>query len=139
MMQLLSRRSKVKTSAPGRVGETLQVTNTLRRVNTENSPEMGHVVLFGACLLVAFGLSHVAAMKSHERLLLSSLGLSERPWPAGSDQPRRRVPSVLWRMFRKADNIQTRENDPCTVSEYGVRGNIIRYVQDQGTEHLTGV
>ncbi|KAM6935028.1 protein DVR-1 [Xenentodon cancila] len=73
-------------------------------------------------------------MKTQERLLLSSLGLSVRPRPAGVHQPRRQVPSALWRMFRVSENprTETQDGDPCTVSEYGVRGNIIRYVQDQG-------
>lgn len=71
-------------------------------------------------------------VNTRERLFLSSLGLSERPRPAGSRQPRGPIPSELWRMFRRSESIQSRESDPCTVSEYGVRGNIIRYVQDQG-------
>ncbi|KAG7503677.1 growth/differentiation factor 3 [Solea senegalensis] len=71
-------------------------------------------------------------MKSQERFFLSSLGLSGRPRPAGSHQSRRHVPSPLWRMFRRSESVQAQESDPCMVSEYGVRGNIIRYVQDQG-------
>ncbi|TNN31688.1 Protein DVR-1 [Liparis tanakae] len=35
-------------------------------------------------------------------------------------------------MFRRSEGDEARESEPCTVSEYGVRGNIIRYVQDQG-------
>ncbi len=88
--------------------------------------------LLVACFLGMCALQHVEEMKSQERLFLSSLGLSGRPRSAGSQQPRRRVPSALWRMFRRSENIQAQESDPCTVSEYGVRGNIIRYVQDQG-------
>ena len=68
--------------------------------------------------------------RSRERLLLGSLGLSGRPRP---HRPRRHVPSALWRMFRRSEGVRSQEGDPCTVSEYGVRGNIIRYVQDQGT------
>ncbi|XP_061649088.1 protein DVR-1 [Phyllopteryx taeniolatus] len=71
-----------------------------------------------------------------ERLLLGALGLSERP-PArtglpGSRSRRHDVPPALWRMFRRSARVRAGEGDPCTVSEYGVRGNIIRYVQDQG-------
>lgn len=93
---------------------------------------MTPLVLFAACFLGVCALSHVEEMKSQERLFLSSLGLHGRPRPAGNSQDRRRVPSALWRMFRRSETIQARESDPCTVSEYGVRGNIIRYVQDQG-------
>ena len=92
---------------------------------------MTHLVLLAAWFVGVRALTHVEDMKTQERLLLSSLGLSERPRPAGGHQPRRHIPSVLWRMFRRSD-IQSRDSDPCTVSEYGVRGNIIRYVQDQG-------
>lgn len=93
---------------------------------------MTPLVLLAASFLGVCALSHVEEMKSQERLFLSSLGLSGRPRPAGSSQSRRRVPSALWRMFRRSENIQAQESDPCTVAEYGVRGNIIRYVQDQG-------
>ncbi|XP_075938037.1 protein DVR-1 [Anarhichas minor] len=85
-----------------------------------------------ACLLGSCALSQVEGMRGHERLFLGSLGLSGRPLPAGNRQPRRHVPSEIWRMFRRSENNQARESDPCTVSEYGVPGNIIRYVQDQG-------
>lgn len=93
---------------------------------------MSPLVLVAVFALGVCAVSQVEEMKSQERLFLSSLGLSERPRPAGSHQTRRRVPSPLWRMFRRSENIQAQESDPCTVSEYGVRGNIIRYVQDQG-------
>ncbi|XP_035532730.1 protein DVR-1 [Morone saxatilis] len=98
-------------------------------------PNTAPLLLLAACFLGVCALSHVEEveeMKSQERLFLSSLGLSGRPRPAGGHQPRRRVPSALWRMFRRSENMQAQESDPCTVSEYGVRGNIIRYVQDQG-------
>ncbi|XP_062288221.1 protein DVR-1 [Scomber scombrus] len=93
---------------------------------------MWPAVLAAVCVVGACALSHVEEMKSQERLFRSSLGLSGRPRPAGGHQPRRRVPSQLWKMFRGSENIKARETDPCTVSEYGVPGNIIRYVQDQG-------
>ncbi|XP_029314764.1 protein DVR-1 [Cottoperca gobio] len=95
-------------------------------------PNVTRLVLLAVCFLGVRALSHVEEMKSQERLFLSSLGLSGRPRPAGSHQSRRYVPSALWKMFRRSENTQARESDPCTVSEYGVRGNIIRYVQDQG-------
>lgn len=93
-------------------------------------PPMRLVFAFAVCLLVS-NLSHVEEMKNQERLFLRSLGLSARPRALRSSQPWRKVPSALWRMFHRSENGQTR-NDPCTVPEYGVRGNIIRYVQDQG-------
>uniref|UniRef100_A0A665UUA9 Growth differentiation factor 3 n=1 Tax=Echeneis naucrates TaxID=173247 RepID=A0A665UUA9_ECHNA len=90
------------------------------------------LVLLAGCFLAGCDPTHVEEMQNQERLFLGSLGLSGRPRPAGSHQSRRKVPSALWTMFRRSENIQSREGDPCTVSEYGVRGNIIRYVQDQG-------
>ncbi|XP_060909110.1 protein DVR-1 [Labrus mixtus] len=90
------------------------------------------LLLLSVCFPAVCALSHVEELKSQERLFLSSLGLSGRPRPAGGLQPRRHVPSALWKMFRRSENTQAQESDPCTVSEYGVRGNIIRYVQDQG-------
>ena len=90
------------------------------------------LLLLAACSLQVCGLSSVEELKSQERLFLSSLGLSGRPRPAGGGPARRRVPSALWRMFRGSERVQVPESDPCTVAEYGVRGNIIRYVQDQG-------
>ncbi|XP_068592784.1 protein DVR-1 [Cebidichthys violaceus] len=91
------------------------------------------LLLLAACLLGSCALlSHVEEMRGHERLFLGSLGLSGRPRPAGNRQPRRHVPSEIWRMFRRSEHNRDRESDPCTVSEYGVPGNIIRYVQDQG-------
>ncbi|XP_054471642.1 LOW QUALITY PROTEIN: protein DVR-1 [Anoplopoma fimbria] len=85
-------------------------------------------LLLAACLLLSsFSLS-LEERRSQEELFLGSLGLSGRPRPAGS----RQVPSALWRMFRRSESQQARDSDLCTVSEYGVRGNIIRYVQDQG-------
>uniref|UniRef100_A0A3Q2PJK7 Growth differentiation factor 3 n=1 Tax=Fundulus heteroclitus TaxID=8078 RepID=A0A3Q2PJK7_FUNHE len=91
------------------------------------------LLLLAAWLLGARALSDAEDANPRERLFLRSLGLPERPRPAGGHQPPRRpIPSQLWRMFRRSENAQARESDPCTVSEYGVRGNIIRYVQDQG-------
>nr|XP_020476950.1 growth/differentiation factor 3 [Monopterus albus] len=95
-------------------------------------PRASSLALLAVCLLGVSAVSHVEEKRSQERLFLSSLGLSERPRPAGSHQPRLHVPSALWRMFRAPGNTQAQEGDPCTVSEYGVRGNIIRYVRDQG-------
>lgn len=63
---------------------------------------------------------------TQERLFLSSLGLLSRPRPSTHGP----VPSVLWKMFKKAE--KRRETDACTVPEYGVKGNIVRYVLDQG-------
>ncbi|KAL0985514.1 hypothetical protein UPYG_G00157880 [Umbra pygmaea] len=69
-------------------------------------------------------------LKTQERLFLNSLGLSARPTPS----QHRRVPSVLWRMLKRMSTLEkdSRERDPCMVMEYGVRGNIVRFVQDQG-------
>ncbi|XP_067113333.1 protein DVR-1 [Osmerus mordax] len=80
----------------------------------------------------ATGSSNVEEIKTQESLFLNSLGLSVRPRPS----EHRQVPSVLWRMFQRSSGKDNEflltENDPCVVSEYGVRGNIVRFVQDQG-------
>ncbi|KAF7652453.1 hypothetical protein LDENG_00096510 [Lucifuga dentata] len=75
---------------------------------------------------------HVEDTQGQERFFLRALGLSVRPQPAASRAVRRRVPSTLRRMFRRFEDSEGEDSEPCTVSEYGVRGNIIRYVQDQG-------
>ncbi|KAM8748855.1 protein DVR-1 isoform 1-T1 [Acanthopagrus schlegelii] len=93
---------------------------------------MAPLPLLALCVLGVCALSRVEEMKSQERLFLGSLGLSERPRTTESKKPWRHVPVALWRMFRRSENIQVQESDPCIVPEYGVRGNIIRYVQDQG-------
>uniref|UniRef100_A0A3Q0SVS2 Growth differentiation factor 3 n=1 Tax=Amphilophus citrinellus TaxID=61819 RepID=A0A3Q0SVS2_AMPCI len=93
---------------------------------------MTPVLLLAVCFLGVSALPRAEDTNRQEQLLLRSLGLSGRPRPAGSHQPRRQVPSALWRMFRRAEKLEALESQPCTVSEYGVRGNIIRYVQDQG-------
>ncbi|KAM6986110.1 protein DVR-1 [Aplochiton taeniatus] len=67
-------------------------------------------------------------MKTQERMFLNSLGLASRPKP----QELKKVPSVLWRMLRKSTDKKAGDVDPCVVPEFGVRGNIVRYVQDQG-------
>lgn len=77
--------------------------------------------LLSFCMFVSTDNAHI-----QERLFLSSLGLLSRPRPSAHGP----VPSVLWKMFRKAE--KRRESDGCTVPEYGVRGNIVRYVLDQG-------
>lgn len=65
-----------------------------------------------------------------EQLLLKTLGLSDRPRPSTHGA----VPSLLWKIFKKAHakDHTVSTTDPCMVSEFGVRGNIVRYVQDQG-------
>ncbi|XP_066540829.1 protein DVR-1 [Hoplias malabaricus] len=76
----------------------------------------------------AFGLG-AEDVQIQERLFLNSLGLSNRPRPSG----RVPVPSLLWSIFKKSEQkTPDTEPDPCTVPEYGVRGNIVRYVLDQG-------
>lgn len=102
-------------------------------IRSKMKPNMTPLALLAACVLGVCALSHVEEMKSQELLFLGSLGLSERPMSAESQKPWRHVPFALWRMFRRSENIQAQESDPCMVSEYGVRGNIIRYVQDQGS------
>ncbi|XP_058255928.1 protein DVR-1 [Hemibagrus wyckioides] len=77
--------------------------------------------LLPLCVFVSTENTHI-----QERLFLSSLGLLSRPRPTMHGP----VPSVLWKMFKKAE--KKRESDACTVPEYGVRGNIVRYVLDQG-------
>ncbi|KAL2099329.1 hypothetical protein ACEWY4_005809 [Coilia grayii] len=65
-----------------------------------------------------------------EQLFLKTLGLSSRPRPSAHGA----VPSLLWKIFKKAHakDKSAITNDPCMVSEFSVRGNIVRYVQDQG-------
>lgn len=65
-----------------------------------------------------------------EQLFLKTLGLSSRPKPSVHGA----IPALLWKMFKKshAREKSVTTNDPCMVSEFGVRGNIVRYVQDQG-------
>ncbi|XP_024259907.1 protein DVR-1 [Oncorhynchus tshawytscha] len=89
------------------------------------------VILSLAILSIsASALGNGEDLKTQERLFLNALGLSARPKPSAH----RRVPSVLWRMFKRTSTREndTHERDPCMVSEYGVRGNIVRFVQDQG-------
>lgn len=93
---------------------------------------MGPLIRLAAWLLVAGAFQPREELKAQERLFLSSLGLTGRPRPAGKHQLRNQVPPAFWKMFRRSETPQDPEGDPCTVSEYGVRGNIIRYVQDQG-------
>uniref|UniRef100_A0A3B3ZFH4 TGF-beta family profile domain-containing protein n=1 Tax=Periophthalmus magnuspinnatus TaxID=409849 RepID=A0A3B3ZFH4_9GOBI len=90
-------------------------------------------VLLASCLLSTRSAPSPGDLNAQERLFLSSLGLSSRPRPADSRPQRRHVPSALWRMFRSSEHRKkAQDSDPCTVAEYGVKGNIIRYVQDQG-------
>ncbi|KAJ0070430.1 hypothetical protein NL108_010518, partial [Boleophthalmus pectinirostris] len=113
-------------------------------------------VLLASCLLSARSVPSPEDLRAQERLFLSSLGLSSRPRPAAggggagsgaadgvggreSRQPRRHVPAALWKMFRSAEHRKkAQDSDPCTVAEYGVKGNIIRYVQDQGERQVPG-
>lgn len=99
----------------------------------------GGVLLLAAAVATFLGvclMSPVEELRNQEQLLLNSLGLSERPRPAAAaaagGESRRRVPSALWRMFRRSESIKAQESEPCMLSEYGVRGNTIRFVQDQG-------
>ncbi|KAK1170705.1 protein DVR-1 [Acipenser oxyrinchus oxyrinchus] len=85
--------------------------------------------------LTLFCASHggdVDDFKKQEKFFLNSLGLSSRPQPSGPVP----VPSVLWKIFNKKTNDKGSssgtENDPCRVSEFNVRGNIVRFIQDQG-------
>ncbi|XP_077473306.1 protein DVR-1 [Stigmatopora argus] len=93
---------------------------------------MDGLVFLRFLMVVAVGVDAVP----HERLLLAALGLTERPATAavtsGQGSRGKEVPVALWRMFRRSESVQANEGEPCTVSEYGVRGNIVRYVQDQG-------
>nr|AAH85547.1 Dvr1 protein [Danio rerio]AAI64172.1 Dvr1 protein [Danio rerio] len=86
------------------------------------------LVLLRACLLT---LSLCSPAEDdglvQEKLFLSSMGLWSRPKPSHHAA----VPSQMWKIFKQASK-QT-VNDPCVVSEYGVRGNIVRFMQDQGS------
>lgn len=63
-----------------------------------------------------------------EKLFLSLMGLSSRPKPSHQAP----VPPLLWKMFKDRKQTSTSDTHPCVVSEYGVRGNIVRFIQDQG-------
>lgn len=125
--------SRVKTNAPRAGEQRMARWGLLTRGNTvTHEADMTPLVLLAAALLGVAAVSHVEEMKNQERLFLRSLGLSARPRAAGSHQPRRHVPPALWRMFQRSEQVQAQQNQPCVVTEYGVRGNIIRFVQDQG-------
>ncbi|XP_057708975.1 protein DVR-1 [Corythoichthys intestinalis] len=93
---------------------------------------MDELVFLRIFILVAVGVDAVP----QERLILSALGLAERPATAegisGQRSRGKEIPPALLKRFRKTESDQTNEGEPCTIAEYGVRGNIIRYVQDQG-------
>nr|XP_006132380.1 embryonic growth/differentiation factor 1 [Pelodiscus sinensis] len=67
-----------------------------------------------------------------ESLLLKSLGLSTKPNPKAPAP----VPSVLWRIFRKREQLSGKQGpeQACRVEELNVPGNILRVFADQGTE-----
>uniref|UniRef100_A0A3P8RS48 Growth differentiation factor 3 n=1 Tax=Amphiprion percula TaxID=161767 RepID=A0A3P8RS48_AMPPE len=109
-------------------------TDVVLQVRIQKRPDMNFLLLLSFSFLGVSALSPAEEMKSQERLFLSALGLSERPRPAAAARQAagRRVPSALWRMFRRSHGAEAGGSEPCTVNEYGVRGNIIRFVQDQG-------
>nr|XP_023695111.1 protein DVR-1-like [Paramormyrops kingsleyae] len=85
----------------------------------------------GVFVVLFWGAACSESMDSvQERLFLNALGLSSRPKPVHHAP----VPSVLWKIFRKnkAQESEPHQNDPCTVPEFGVQGNIVRILQDQG-------
>ncbi|XP_066561884.1 protein DVR-1 [Amia ocellicauda] len=87
-------------------------------------------VLLTLLFCVACG-GQVGDVPKQERLFLSALGLSSRPKAEG----RFPVPSLLWKIFKRktiGKEAVDPEHDPCTVSEFKVRGNIVRFIQDQG-------
>ncbi|XP_075758983.1 embryonic growth/differentiation factor 1 [Pelodiscus sinensis] len=65
-----------------------------------------------------------------ESLLLKSLGLSTKPNPKAPAP----VPSVLWRIFRKREQLSGKQGPEraCRVEELNVPGNILRVFADQG-------
>lgn len=92
---------------------------------------MAHLMRLISVFFVVFVFVCAEKAQLQERLFLSSLGLSSRPRPSNHAS----VPSLLWKMFKKAE-LKRAESDPCTVPEYGVKGNIVRYVLDQGELQL---
>ncbi|TRY92503.1 hypothetical protein DNTS_028202 [Danionella cerebrum] len=88
-------------------------------------------VLFAASFLT-FSLSvnsfkHSVDVNVQEKLFLSSMGLWGRPKPFA----RAPVPSHLWKTFQKSGK---HKHGPCVMEEYGgVKGNIVRFIQDQGS------
>ena len=106
--------------------------NSLLRNERSDSVPSAIMAIFRFLFLSSvctFGLVCTEDVQVQERLFLSSLGLSSRPRPSR----RGSVPSLLWRIFKKTDQTRAETDpDPCTVPEYGVRGNIVRYVLDQG-------
>uniref|UniRef100_A0A8C1S3A2 Growth differentiation factor 3 n=1 Tax=Cyprinus carpio TaxID=7962 RepID=A0A8C1S3A2_CYPCA len=72
------------------------------------------------------------------RLLFLTLSLSSLTFinTENSTKTSHQAPvlSLLWKMFKKGSKqTATLNTDPCVVSEYGVRGNIVRFIQDQGS------
>ncbi|MBN3315497.1 DVR1 protein, partial [Atractosteus spatula] len=70
-------------------------------------------------------------LRKQERWFLNSLGLSSRPKPSDNLS----VPSLLWKIFKTKTSSKPSleaENDSCRISEFDVRGNIVRFIQDQG-------
>ncbi|CAN9497616.1 unnamed protein product [Ophioblennius macclurei] len=114
------------------LGHTIHIQT--RPDQTQTRPGMAPLLLLMVpCFLGVHAGFHAEELRSQERIFLSSMGLSERP------RSRRLVPAALWKMFRRSESPQARDGDSCTVSEYGVRGNIIRFVQDQGQMASPGI
>nr|XP_032818364.1 growth/differentiation factor 3-like [Petromyzon marinus] len=82
-------------------------------------------------------------LKKQEMHFLRALGLTERPKPSAA---RRAIPAFMWKLYRggadggAADggggggggDGGSRER-PCRLPRYGVTGNIIRHIPDQGS------
>ncbi|KAL4623946.1 growth/differentiation factor 3 [Arapaima gigas] len=69
--------------------------------------------------------------QKQERWVLKTLGLSQRP----KRLQRPTVPDVFWDVFRRnrrQEEGPLLEDDPCSIAEFGVRGNVMRLIQDQG-------
>ncbi|XP_018614328.1 protein DVR-1 [Scleropages formosus] len=88
------------------------------------------IVCFIMLLPCVCGFEDAHNAKKQERWMLKALGLFSRPKP-GRRPP---VPAVFWDIFKRNKKQESHplEADPCAITEFGVRGNIVRLVQDQG-------
>ncbi|KAM9342287.1 protein DVR-1 [Pholidichthys leucotaenia] len=93
---------------------------------------MTPVLLLALCFLGVHAFPRAENDRKPGPRSLSALALTVKSRPVGNRLSRPRVPPELWRMFRKSEESKGAEVDPCVVPEYKVRGNIVRYLQDQG-------
>uniref|UniRef100_S4RM04 Growth differentiation factor 3 n=1 Tax=Petromyzon marinus TaxID=7757 RepID=S4RM04_PETMA len=69
-------------------------------------------------------------LKKQEMHFLRALGLTERPKPSAA---RRAIPAFMWKLYRGGGGDGGSRERPCRLPRYGVTGNIIRHIPDQGS------